>query len=378
MDFVLGLPRSKTGRDSIFVVVDRFSKMAHFIACHKTDDATHVADLFFKEIVRLHGVPKSIVSDRDVKFLSYFWKVLWGKLGTKLLFSTTCHPQTDGQTEVVNRTLTTLLRAIIQKNLKNWENCLPFIEFAYNRSIHSTTNMSPFEIVYGFNPLTPLDLLPLPVNERASLDGQRKAEVVKKLHESVRKQIEMKNDKYAAKANKGRRKVIFQPGEWVWVHMRKERFPTRRQSKLQPRGDGPFQVLERVNDNAYKLDLPGEYNISATFNVADLSHFDAGTDSRSNPFEERGNDEDHGGPNTDQGGQLVQDPSKLPSGPITRSKFKKIQEGFIGLIQKFLLAQAHSVTNQVQAHPIGATLTQFPLWHVSQVNTSYLEADSAH
>jgi hypothetical protein len=178
---------------------------------HKKNDATNIADLFFKEIVRLHGIPRSIVFDRDVKFLSYFWKVLWGKLGTKLLFSTTCHPQTDGQTKVVNRTLTQLLRTVIRKNLKTWEDCLPFIEFAYHRTMHTTTSYSPFEIVYGFNPLTPLDLMHLPIDEMSSLDGHRKAELVKSIHERVRLQIAQKNEKLASQANKGRRRVIFEP-----------------------------------------------------------------------------------------------------------------------------------------------------------------------
>ena len=107
--------------------------------------------------------------------------------------------------------------------------------------------------------------------------------------------------------------------------MRKEIFPARRRSKLHPRGDGPFQVLERINGNAYKLDLPGEYNISATFNVSDLSPFDVGDDSRTNPFEERGNDENH---------KAFKNSLHVPIGPITKARSKKIKKAFNGLIQE--------------------------------------------
>ena len=156
-------------------MVDRFSKITHFIPYHKTDDATSIVDLFFREIVRLHGAPRSIVSDRDVKFLIYFLKVLSRKLSAKLLFSTTCHPQTNRQIKVFNMTLTQLLRAVIKKNLKNWEDCFPFIEFANNRSVHYTIGFSPFEIVYGFNSLTPMDLSPFLVDGRVNLDDNHKA-----------------------------------------------------------------------------------------------------------------------------------------------------------------------------------------------------------
>nr|KYP33859.1 Transposon Ty3-I Gag-Pol polyprotein [Cajanus cajan] len=183
MDFVLRLPRTQRGKDSIFVVMDRFSKMAHFIPCHKVDDASNIAKLFFQEVVRLHGLAKTIVSDRDVKFLIHFWKTLWSRLGTKLLFSTKCHPQTDEQTEVVNRSLGTMLRTILKGNKKSWDDYLPHVEFTYNRVVHKTTNMSPFEIVYDFNPLTPLDLLPLPdVASFIHKEGSFRAEFVKKLH----------------------------------------------------------------------------------------------------------------------------------------------------------------------------------------------------
>ncbi|XP_073061780.1 uncharacterized protein [Primulina eburnea] len=156
---------------------------------------------------------------------------------------------------------------------------------------------SPFEIVYGFNPLTPLDLMSLPVSERLNLDGKKKAEFVRSLHEKVKANIEKRNEQYAKQANKGKKKVVFEKGDWVWLHLRKERFPEKRRSKLLPRGDGPFQVLERINDNAYKLDLPGDEQ-----------------DLRTNPFQEGEDDANVDVP------RKAWDPLQLPEGPITRAR----------------------------------------------------------
>ena len=274
MDFVLGLTKSKNGHDSIFVVVERFSKMAHFISCSRTNDASHIANLFFREIVRLHGVPKTIVSDRDNKFVSYLWKTLMAKFGLKLLFSTTAHPQTDGQTEVVNRSLGTLLHILIKPNLKNWEDCIPHAEFSYNRAKHSTTSKSPFMVVYGFNPNTALDILPLPLHERTNMDVIKRAEEMRKPHDETRATIEKQVLHQAERDNRTKKPMIFNEGDLVWVHLRKERFPQERNSKLNPRGDGPFKFLKKINDNAYVIDIPtSKYGISNAFNVTDLTPF---------------------------------------------------------------------------------------------------------
>ncbi|KAG6788335.1 hypothetical protein POTOM_004399 [Populus tomentosa] len=136
MDFVLGLLRTAKKHDYIFVVVNRFSKMAHFIPCTKTTNASRVAKLYFDEIVKLHDLPQTIVSDRDVRFTSYFWKTLWHMVGTKLKFSTAYHPQTDGQTEVVNRSLGNLLRCLVSDHNRNWDLILPTAQFADNSSIN--------------------------------------------------------------------------------------------------------------------------------------------------------------------------------------------------------------------------------------------------
>ena len=123
-----------------------------------------------------------------------------------------------------------------------WEDCLPHIEFAYNRSLHSATKMCPFKIVYGFVPRAPIDLLPLPTTVQNNFDATQHAEMIVKLHESTKENIERMNAKYKTYGDKGRKHVVFYVGDLVWLHLRKDRFPDLRKSKLMPRAAGPFKV----------------------------------------------------------------------------------------------------------------------------------------
>ena len=154
---------------------------------------------------------------------------------------------------------------------------------------------------------------------------------MKALHEKVCLNIEQRTSQYAKQANKGRRQMIFEPGDWVWLHLRKEWFPAQRRSKLLPRGDGPFQVLERVNNNAYKLDLLDEYgSVSTTFNVADLSPFlaDEDADLRTKSFQEERNDANGSAAQTMQVEQV-----KVPLGPVTRARAKRMKDALQLLIK---------------------------------------------
>ena len=193
MDFILGLPRTQKGNDFVMVVVDRYLKMTHFVACKKTTDASNVAYLFFKEVVCLHGVPKSITYDWDTKFLSYFWEFLWMLLGTTLQFSTTFHPQSNGQTKVVNHLLGNLIRTKIGDKEKQWATLLPHMEFAYNTLVNRPTGKTPFEIVYSKVPNHVLDLIILPKLRVSSMKYDNM--VVKAVKTQVNLNFFLKNGK---------------------------------------------------------------------------------------------------------------------------------------------------------------------------------------
>jgi hypothetical protein len=141
-----------------------------------------------------------------------------------------------------------MLRVVLKKNIKMWEECLPHVEFAYNRSLHSTTKMYPFQIVYGLLPRALIDLMHLPSSEKLNFDAKQCAELMLKMHETSKENIDRMNSKYKISGDKGRKQLAFEPGDLVWLHLRKERFPDLRKSKLMHRADGvPSRFLWDLN-----------------------------------------------------------------------------------------------------------------------------------
>lgn len=300
MDFVLGLPRTQRGHDSIFVVVDRSSKMAHFIPCKRTTDAVHVAQLFFRDVYHMHGLPSFIVSDRDTRFLSHFWRSLWRMANTQLDFSSAYHPQTDGQTEVVNRSLGNLLRCLVGENLKSWDAKLSQAEFAHNSAVNRSTGYCPFLVVFGIVPRGPVDLLALPSPSNADLRASDLIADLRTIHETTRSRLEEANAKYKAAADARRRNLELEVGDYVWAVLTRDRYPAHEYNKLSARKIGPVEIIAKINPNAYKLRLPSHIRTSDVFNVKHLIPYEAGhssgdeasSDSRTNRLSPGENDGD--------------------------------------------------------------------------------------
>ncbi|GJV21191.1 reverse mRNAase [Tanacetum coccineum] len=241
--------------------------MAHFIPCKKMDDASNVALLFFQEIVSLHGIPSTITSTRDTKFLSHFWRTLWCLFKTELNYSTYFQPQTDGQTEVVNKTLGNLIRYLCGDRQKQWDQFLAPAQFAFNNMVNRSTGKTPFQIVYQCPPKQAIDLVQLPALPGHSIAAQNMAERIEAVQAKVKQKLESSNGKYKVQSDKHRRMKTFSVGDQVMVHLRKERFPVATYNKLKMRKIGPCKVLQKI------IDLPAHLSISSTFNLANLSKF---------------------------------------------------------------------------------------------------------
>ncbi|KAL0539586.1 hypothetical protein IC582_023802 [Cucumis melo] len=255
MDFITGLPRTLRGFTVIWVVVDRLTKSAHFVPGKSTYTASKWAQLYMSEIVRLHGVPVSIVSDRDARFTSKFWKGLQTAMGTRLDFSTAFHPQTDGQTERLNQVLEDMLRACALEFPGSWDSHLHLMEFAYNNSYQATIGMAPFEALYGKCCRSPVCWDE--VGEQR-LMGPELVQSTNEAIQKIRSRMHTAQSRQKSYADVRRKDLEFEVGDKVFLKVAPMRGVLRfeRRGKLSPRFVGPFEILERIGPVAYRLALP--------------------------------------------------------------------------------------------------------------------------
>jgi hypothetical protein len=214
MDFIVGLSNTSQRHDSIWVIVDRLTKTAHFLPVHTTYTARKYAEIYLDQIVRLHGIPRTIIFDRGAQFVAHFWEQFQQTLGTKLIRSSAYHPQTDRQTERINQILEDMLRACVIQYDKHWEKCLALAEFSYNNSYQSSIKMAPFEALYGRQCRTSLNWSQTGEREIFGPDLVNEAEEKVKI---IRNNLKAAQSRQKSYADKRRKPIQFEVGDFVYI-----------------------------------------------------------------------------------------------------------------------------------------------------------------
>ncbi|MCO5602860.1 hypothetical protein L7F22_056999 [Adiantum nelumboides] len=285
MDFIFGLPRSIQGNNGIWTIVDRFSKQAHFfLPDKKTIKAKNMATMFISQIFKYHGMPSSIVYDRDPRMTSLFWQGMFENLGTKLNFSFAYHPQMNDQSEIANSIVLDLLKSYVGEvtQANQWEKYLSHVEYVYNNTIHTSTGKTPFEVIEG-RPRLPLILKP----HEKIFAANEEVRDIRVAFDKIKESIQSAQQTYKRAADKHRKPLQFKEGDWVLLRFTKARLnmttgknwkeeQTGHQKyymKLAKRYYGPSQTLSRINETAYRLKLPANWHIHNAFHVSLLKPF---------------------------------------------------------------------------------------------------------
>ena len=269
IDFITDLPSSQD-HNAILVVVDRFSKMAHFIPCSSSITSEITSTLFIREIFRLHGLPDNIISDRGPQFIAGFWKRLLELLHIDRSLSSGHHPESNGQTERTNQTLEQYLHCFISYQQDDWVDWLPMAEFAYNNSVHSSTKQTPFFTIFGQHPRWSfIPDVPTSINPQA----EHRLQQLQQVHVKVRDHLQQAQNNFQRFANRYRHPTPnFQIGDLVWL-LRQDIATKRPCAKLDFRRLGPFRIIAQINDVAYRLKLPSSCKLHPVFHVSVLEPY---------------------------------------------------------------------------------------------------------
>jgi hypothetical protein len=275
MDFITGLPRTASGHDAICVFVDRATKMTHFAACRKTITAEQTGALFLSNVVRLHGEPTEVISDRGPQFASEFFQGYLKALGTQSLMSSAYRPQTDGQTERMNRVLEEMLRSFTAPSAANWDKLLPMAEFAVNNAVNRSTGSSPFFLNYGRHPGTPFNK-GLPGRYRMHPAAKGNTDDLREALLRAKSAMDTAQQRQAAQYNRNKVDLQLSPGQLVLLSTKNLRSGPFQ--KLQPRWIGPFRVDKHIGKNAFKLILPPNLPVHDVFHVSLLRPYKSDPD----------------------------------------------------------------------------------------------------